>query len=140
MNNQQFTDNNLVYSYYKPPYIFDLDPRQGPTEGNTNVTIIGTNFKENVPFNCKFGDDVVKGEYISKSKVSCINPPHKKAEFVPVSIAFEKDLWSSGQTRFLYYDQPSISKIEPTCGPETGYTQITVYGENFINLGLGSVH
>lgn len=46
LNNQQFTDDNVVYNYYKPPYIFDTEPRQGPTRGNTEVTVIGTNFKE----------------------------------------------------------------------------------------------
>lgn len=140
LNNQQFTDDNQVYSYYKPPYVFDMEPRQGPTRGGTNVTIIGTNFKENTPLRCKFGDQIVNGQYISKHQLSCIAPSHPKAEYVSLSIAFEKDLWSSGQTKFLYYDQPAINRIEPTCGPETGYTQITVYGKNFINLGLGNVH
>lgn len=140
LNNQQFTDDRQAYNYYKPPYVFDMEPRQGPTQGNTNVTITGTNFKENTPVKCKFGDKVVDGYATSKHQVSCITPPHTKSEFVSVSIAFEKDLWSSGQAKYLYYDQPQIYKIEPACGPETGYTQITVYGKNFINLGLGNVH
>jgi IPT/TIG domain len=25
----------------------------------------------------------------------------------------------------------------PTCGPVTGYTQITVFGKNFLNMGFG---
>lgn len=140
LNNQQFTDDGQIYNYYKPPYIFDMEPRQGPTRGGTNVTIIGTNFKENSSLRCKFGNQEVQGYYLSPHKATCISPSHNNAEFVPVSVAFEKDLWSSGQSKYLYYDQPSISKIEPTCGPESGYTQITVYGKNFINLGLGSVH
>jgi len=56
-----------------------------------------------------------------------------------VSVAFEEGLWSSGQTNYLYYDQPSISSIEPTCGPEHGYTQITVFGKNYVDLGVGKV-
>lgn len=140
LNNQQFTDDKQVYTYYKPPYVFDMEPRQGPTRGGTNVTIVGTNFKENTPFKCKFGDQTVPGTYISQHKVSCITPPHRSAEFVSLSIAFEEDMWSSGQAQYLYYDQPSIGKIEPSCGPESGYTQITVYGRNFINLGLGNVN
>jgi len=140
LNNQQFTDDNQIYSYYKPPYVFDMEPRQGPTQGGTNVTLVGTNFKEGIPFKCKFGDHITEGHYISSSKVSCIAPRNGKAEYVPLSIAFEKDLWSSGQAKYLYYNQPQVSRIEPSCGPETGYTQITVYGKNFINLGLGTVH
>ena len=140
LNNQQFTDDNVVYTYYKPPYIFDTDPRQGPTKGDTEVTLIGTNFKENTTIICKFGNQAVEGKYLTKHKISWLSPPHPKAEFVPISVSFEQDLWSSGQIKYLYYDQPTISKIEPTWGPESGYTQITVYGANFINLGLGKVH
>ena len=140
LNNQQFTDDNQVYSYYKPPYVFDMEPRQGPTQGGTNVTLVGTNFKEGIPFKCKFGPHITEGHFISKHKVSCVAPPHGRPEYVSLSIAFEQDLWSSGQAKYLYYNQPSVKKIEPTCGPESGYTQITVYGRNFINLGLGSVH
>jgi len=32
-----------------------------------------------------------------------------------------------------------ISGIEPTCGPVTGYTQITVKGKNFVDMGFGKV-
>ena len=54
-------------------------------------------------------------------------------------MAFEEGKWSSGSVDFLYYDQPQVAKIEPTCGPEHGYTQITVYGKNFVDLGVGKV-
>ena len=63
----------------------------------------------------------------------------KSPGIVPVSVAFEDGFWSSGTTNYLYYDQPSISSIEPMCGPEHGYTQITVFGKNFVDLGVGKV-
>ncbi|CAI2384727.1 unnamed protein product [Moneuplotes crassus] len=140
LNNQQFTNNGEIYSYYKPPYVFDIEPRQGPTEGGTNITLFGSNFKEGVPFKCKFGDHISQGQYISSNKVSCISPPNGRSEFIPLSVAFDQDEWSSGQTKFLYYKEPTLSRIEPTCGPEAGYTQLTVYGQNFINLGIGNAH
>lgn len=33
---------------------------------------------------------------------------------------------------YTYYDTPIITKIDPICGPERGYTQITVTGKNFL--------
>lgn len=27
LNNQQYTDDNTVFYYYRPPYLFDVDPR-----------------------------------------------------------------------------------------------------------------
>jgi hypothetical protein len=35
----------------------------------------------------------------------------------------------------LYYEKPIIYSIGPQCGPDYGYTQITVYGKNFIDMG-----
>lgn len=140
LNNQQYTDDKVQYSYYTPPYIFDVEPRQGPVKGNTEVTLVGTNYKDTSTIKCMFGDQIVTGKFISVHKVKCVSPPHGKAEFVPIKVTFEQDLWSSGQTKYLYYDQPTLRKIEPACGPETGYTQITVYGSNFVNLGVGTVH
>ena len=140
LNNQQYTDDNVVYSFYTPPYVFDIDPRQGPIKGNTEVILIGTNFKESSIIRWMFGTQIVEGKYKTAHKVSWVSPPHGKAEYVPIKVSFEQDMWSSGQVKYLYYDQPSISRIEPSCGPESGYTQITVYGANFVNLGIGKVH
>jgi hypothetical protein len=39
----------------------------------------------------------------------------------------------------LYYDTPELYNITPTCGPVTGYTQITLFGKNFINMGFSKV-
>jgi hypothetical protein len=33
---------NNRFNYYKPPYIYDVDPREGPVRGGTLVTIKGT--------------------------------------------------------------------------------------------------
>jgi hypothetical protein len=41
LNNRDWTDDNQPYFYYKPPRITDIDPREGPTRGNTTVTIYG---------------------------------------------------------------------------------------------------
>ena len=37
--------------------------------------------------------------------------------------------------QYLYYDNPVIDSIYPICGPEYGFTQITVKGSNFVDMG-----
>ena len=39
----------------------------------------------------------------------------------------------------MYYESPEVVNIYPTCGPVTGYTQITVLGKNYINMGFDKV-
>ena len=44
LNNQNYTDDNTPYFYYRPPKIFDIEPREGPTKGATEIEIFGSNF------------------------------------------------------------------------------------------------
>lgn len=39
----------------------------------------------------------------------------------------------------MYYENPEIYNITPTCGPVTGYTQITIFGKNYIDMGFNKV-
>ena len=79
---------------------------------------------------------IVPGEYVSENNVKCVAPESPKAGKVPIQVAFQQGKWSAGNMEFLFYDTPQINKIEPTCGPEDGYTQITVKGRNFVDLGV----
>ena len=37
----------------------------------------------------------------------------------------------------MYYETPEIYNATPICGPTYGYTQITIKGKHFLNLGFG---
>ena len=37
----------------------------------------------------------------------------------------------------LIYEEPELYDIHPTCGPETGHTEITAHGKNFLDMGFG---
>ena len=63
-----------------------------------------------------------------------MSPPVSHPGYVDLRLAFEQDMWST-PVKYLYYDIPEILNIEPTCGPETGYTQIAVHGSGFTDLG-----
>ena len=41
----------------------------------------------------------------------------------------------SPSVQYLYYEKPVILEIYPICGPDYGYTQITVKGKNFMDMG-----
>jgi hypothetical protein len=56
LNNQQYTDDNVPYYYYRPPQVFDVDPREGPTKGGTRVIVFGNRFKDSKNITCRFGD------------------------------------------------------------------------------------
>ena len=132
LNNQQYTDDNVPFYYYHPPYTYYIDPKIGPVSGGTVVKVMGGNFEDTGVVKCKFGDKLGKGKFISKNELQCISPAVEKPCVVPLRVATREEEYSSGiNTQYTYYDTPIIDFIEPTCGPTTGYTQITVYGKNF---------
>ena len=132
LNDQQYSDDNVLFYYYHPPYTYYISPKIGPVSGGTVIRVMGGNLEDTGIVKCKFGDKLGKGRFISKNELECISPPVEKPCVVPLRVATREDEYSSGlNTKFTYYDIPEIFFIEPACGPETGYTQITVYGENF---------
>ena len=132
LNNQQWTDDNVPFYYYHPPYTYYISPKIGPVSGGTIVQVMGGNFEDTGVVKCKFGDKLGKGKFISKNELQCESPEVEKPCVVPLRVATREEEYSSGiNTQFTYYDTPIIHYIEPACGPSTGYTQISVYGENF---------
>jgi len=47
--------------------------------------------------------------------------------------------FQSSSVNYLYYETPVITGVYPPCGPHTGFTQITVTGRNFIDMGFGRI-
>lgn len=74
LNNQQYTDDNVPYYYYRPPQVFDIDPREGPTKGGTEVIIFGNKFKESKNITCKFGEKFTRGTYLDGNRIGCVSP------------------------------------------------------------------
>ena len=132
LNNQQWTDDNVPFYYYHPPYTYYISPKIGPVSGGTVVQVMGGNFEDTGIVKCKFGDKLGKGKFISKNELECISPEVEKPCIVPLRVATRDEEYSSGiNTQYTYYDTPEIHFIEPACGPSTGYTQISVFGKNF---------
>jgi len=138
LNNQNYTDDDVPYYYYKPPKIYNMIPKEGPTKGGTDVRIFAAEFKSTKSIICYFGDVRTRGKHISKTEVECISPPHQPPEKVMVSVGYEEDgdKSKSDGLPFLYYETPEILGVVPPCGPTYGRTQINVQGRNFIDMGF----
>ena len=71
LNNQDITDDHVPYFYYKPPKIFDAQPREGPTRGGTITMMYGSDFKADKKILCVYGDLRTHGKFISTAQVKC---------------------------------------------------------------------
>lgn len=105
LNAQDWTDDGTLYYYYKPPFLFDVQPRQGPVSGGTTVTVMGTSFNKTGKITCRFGVVEVAAELRSGSEIRCVAPPGLQPGPVQLSISLLPGLYSS-PVQYLYYETP----------------------------------
>ena len=120
------------------PIITDFNPKFGPPEGGTTITITGTNL--GVSFS-DFAEDSIQvggvncipadsNGYEPGRRISCttINSTVSTA----IMITLSNGLATSGEmfTRV----SPNVTGVFPPRGPQAGGTNLTVYGTN-LNIG-----
>ena len=74
---------------------------------------------------------------MDQKRILCVSPKVERAGYVPLTISYEGERYSSEQVKYLYYDSTEIYNITPTCGPVTGYTHVTEICKNFLPMGFG---
>ena len=121
--------SNTLQFNYMPPTLLDLNPSNGPTGGNTQVTITGSNFGLN---------PLVK---MGATLITPISSSHTEIVFNSVSGQGDVSVQvqAAGQlssTRVFSYDGPTLLEIDPNHGPTEGGTVVVITGTS---LGSGSV-
>ncbi len=118
--------------------ITDVAPRSGPTSGGTFVQIRGHKLDNGTGYWCKFGDQTVPATLnTTHLLVECVTPPLLKNGSVEVEVSISGGVgsdpdpqaeWtvSHGHHTFHYYAPPTIMGIDPSIGPATGGTKITI--------------
>lgn len=80
-----------MYHYYKPPKIYNMEPRMGPLRGGTIVRIFAMEFKRTKRIICAFGTVKTYGKHISDTEIECLTPKWPETECVPVVVSYEED-------------------------------------------------
>lgn len=99
--------------------------------------VVGSNFNNTGNITCRFGRKEVPAKFVSSSEIACSSPPVSNPGFVDLEISLYPGLYSS-PVQYLYYKNPIVDSIAPISGPESGFTQLTVKGDNFVDLGHNS--
>jgi len=140
---QQTTGQNLLGQ--KLPIVSGVTPSQGPTSGGTAVTIAGNNLTSatNVTFN---GITATSISVVNSATITCVTPSGNPGNASVIVTTPQGS--NSGNSLFKYVTTgtqivaPSITSINPTSGPPTGGTNITIFGTNLssaTSVILGSV-
>lgn len=131
--------SGFTYRESAVPTIISISPGYGPLTGGTTITINGAGFLANAIITVG-GLDCRSVTVVSATKVTCITP---------ASTAGAKNVILTnpdGQTvtltsGFFYRDGmgPSISAINPSWGPPSGNTTITITGAGFSNNAVVTI-
>jgi hypothetical protein len=133
MNGVHYLERSLEYSYATSAGVVSLSPQSGGVEGGTVVTVSGTNF-DGGQVHCRFGtSSPVQATAVSANSATCVSPVQQEPTAVSVDVSTNGLDYSSSGVQFSYRLSLRVLSISPSAGPETGSTQVTVVGANFVD-------
>ncbi|KAI0216744.1 hypothetical protein LSAT2_031295 [Lamellibrachia satsuma] len=83
--------------------VLQVAPETGPDVGGTVVRVFGHNFPNSSEYQCRFGDDVVTGTWLSSTEVQCSSPQHAAATVYVEIAPSAEDTFTNDQVTFNYY-------------------------------------
>ncbi len=142
----------VLYEYYTPPSVLDLDPLFGYMGGGYQIRVLGEGFLPSVSLSVRFystkGSIVVKGNYLSQSEILCVVPSLPSGSFmISVSnnghdfVNYDESL-SLGEAnvefKSLSEDMKVISST-PRFGPVAGSSTVIITGLNLLSNTQGDL-
>jgi N-acetylneuraminic acid mutarotase len=127
-----------AFVYWAVPSIASIVPNEGPTAGNTSVTITGGGFKP-IPtpgtnVSVKINSlSLINPAIVSDTQITGITPPNAIGPQDVVISTPGGD--ATADDAFTYQGQPQITSITPNEGPVAGNTAVTIVGTNFKSTG-----
>ena len=122
------------------PVIFSVTPNIGPNEGGTRITINGDGFADPVQVTFEAGSSVLEAqvESVARTQIVVISPPAvgfgNDLRNQQVDIRVKNQLNGLEVVRtdaFRYGVAFSVFAVDPSSGPFTGGTRVTMFGEGF---------
>jgi hypothetical protein len=116
----------------QPPVVTGVAPFSGPTAGGTLVTITGTNLQSGGTPTVTFdGIDATVGTS-NATTVTVTSPAHAvgTVDIVVTTNGGSSDTVGPAND-FTYVVGPTVTAIDPTFGPESGGTTVTITGTGF---------
>ena len=135
LNGIDFSPAVAHFRFTPPALVHSIFPNEGWVSGGTEVTVKGANMFTSITSNaavCIFGNELVPASLLSTEELTCVSPAHTMDEGVYFAVSLNGvDLLQHTDTRFFYLPHVKRVSIEPSGGPLTGGTRVTVTGTDF---------
>lgn len=132
INSVDFTNSGLFFEYQPNVQLKEIFPASGPVSGSTVTTIVGGPFVNVSALACRFGNTVISAVFHSSSELSCISPVSLAVGPVDVAVTVNGLDFSESTLQFFYERRLSILRIDPALGPQSGGSEISIVGQDFM--------
>ncbi|PKN55038.1 MAG: hypothetical protein CVU56_23360 [Deltaproteobacteria bacterium HGW-Deltaproteobacteria-14] len=119
-----------------PPIVGSVAPRQGPTEGGTEVTLIGTNFQQSA--RVRFGAHDATSTSTAAQQLRVLTPAHPAAS-ATVWVVNPDGTQALAPSPFLFLPPPTVLAVNPNRSPADGGVSVTISGQNLHTDPLGEL-
>ena len=120
---------NTLYTYVAAPTVTAISPTSGTTTGGTSVTITGANFTGATAVT--IGGAAATGITVNSATSITATTPAGTAGPASVLVTTPSGT-NAANTLYTYVTPaPTVTGINPTSGPTTGGTSVTISGDNF---------
>ncbi|EED88737.1 predicted protein [Thalassiosira pseudonana CCMP1335] len=135
LNGQDYSSAAADFRISPTASVDSIIPNKGPVDGGTQVVVKGSNFFSNdfsAPL-CRFGNVSVPALALTTRDLTCVSPSFSTNEEVLFTVSMNGGVnWVElGHVSFLYLPIIKTVFIEPSSGPFTGGTLVTVDGVDF---------
>lgn len=136
------TNVTAMFYYDEDVVLHALVPDRGPATGGVRVIVHGSGFRPDDRLACRFGLEVVPGEYVSADIIGCKAPAQSRMSVVSVCVTLNGQDFAPGRSSengryiqrdltFTYTARAVVTMVQPDTGPTRGGTAVRVYGVNF---------
>ncbi|CAM9091873.1 unnamed protein product, partial [Phaeothamnion confervicola] len=139
--------DDIAFTFLQWPTVTAVEPRRGASGGGAAVLVSGSGFARGDRLECLFGSAATPAVRLSLELLSCIAPPASaaaeaaadagagNAATVALAVAINgvrpasSSSGEDGSVTFTYAAAVTVASLQPSRGPDTGGTLVTVRGE-----------
>src|SRR6266851_3272810 len=122
---------NVVLTVISRPTVSNISPMNGPATGGTSVMITGINFTgaTSVSFGSTPASSIT---FISDMQITAVSPAGSGTVDVTVTTQSGTSAKSKADLFTYISSTPTVAYINPSSGPTTGGTSVTITGSGFM--------
>ncbi|XP_053329094.1 plexin-A3, partial [Spea bombifrons] len=128
------TQSEQLYTFVTPGF-HAVSPLRGPAAGGTRLTISGRNLDAGSSVSILLKDSECRFVRRSLREIVCISPPSSQGpSLASITLKIDKASVRNPNVSYLYTEDPTILRLEPTWSIYNGSTGITVTGTNLLTI------